>query len=413
MISISSSIYTIPNLYILVVLFLTSVAFQYWSDGLRLLAITLGVFLPMIVCKSYFSTRQFYYLVFYFIIVLLNHITGDTYFKETYGLIMNATGLFVSSSLIYYIINTKNYKLLQAIVLVVFFIIIWTAIATAFFDFSIPGIVRRAVNMKREGQGADLIGFYRYGMAEYASVHAIPILIPPLVFGIKKSERKMQKVLYSLLLILCFMLVYFSAATGPMIVALGIIFISFIVRSGNISSNLFVFFLLFLFLIFIVNDSMMLWLLDGIDNLIGYEGYFHEKIIDFEDSIIYGESSGDLEGRMDLYEQTTKSISESFLFGTQSAVGGHSALLDRLASLGIVGMIPFVGFLIVEFRTIKKYIPSNGYIYFILSWISALVMLLTKNNSGWHMWFYLITVLPLLLFFIDSNYAPIRRSKKR
>ena len=402
----ANSGFKLSYLYVFIVFCLTFNAVKYWPlFGIMSICYGIGIMLPFIICTGFFNTRMNKFFVFYAFVVLINHLLGDVYLSNRNSLLIGFVGFFVSMSMSYYIFTKGDYNLMRAIILTVLIVLLLNTIATAYFNFFIPGLVRYAYGVSQLGD-KDFNSLYALGLSSYALPHAVPILIPPLVLGIKNSSLKTsQRIFTAIILVCCIMLVYFSGAVGPLLVALVILIMSFVIRRGSVRSNIVIIFLGFMMaVLFILSDNLMLNALGMFDDFIGREGYFHNKVVDFENSIIYGSASGDVENRGILYRTTINAIFEHPLFGAQDGLGGHSALMDRFAALGLVGFIPFVAMLVSQISYVLKNLPSQIHIYYYMSLVAALVMLISKNIAGWSMWFFLFAALPfLLVYYSDAN----------
>ena len=274
-----------------------------------------------------------------------------------------------------------------------------------------PGLVRMAHLTALVNPG-DLTTFkpmFMLGLSSYELPHALPLLMPAFVLGVKNNLlSKKQRLLSAIMLACSLMLVYFSGATGPMLVSLMVLLMSFLVSKGSTASNVLKLSVVVLIMApFIIDDQFMLAGLDWVDGLLGGEGYFHSKVEDFQDTIMYGGAEGDVEERQDLYGNSISVLLENplhILIGAQEGYGVHSVLLDRLASLGLIGFIPLISLFVVQFKFVMKHISSQYYVYYFLGLFAAFMMMISKNVSGWNLWFILFSALPFCVFvYSDSD----------
>lgn len=410
----------IPHLFVFIVFCLTFNAVKYWPlFGITSICYAMGIILPFIICPSFYGTKQLLWFLLYAVVVSLNFLTGDVYMDNTNSLMIGFVGFYVSMAMSYYVFTRNDISLMRAIVYTVCVVIIWTTVVTAIYDRMFPGMVRMLYGVAVKGLEAkvDLGSFKKYyamGLSSYAMPHAIPVLIPAFVMGVKNSSLdKKQRVLSAIMLLCCLMLVYFSGATGPVLVSFMVLLISLIIRRGSLVLNVFVFIIVFLLIMpFVMDDQFLLAALEWIDGLVGGEGYFHYKIIDFEESIIYEENAGDVAAREELYGQTIGLIFDNvknLFIGVQEGHGGHSALMDRFASLGLVGFIPLMAVLVSQAKFLVKQLPANTRMYYYTSILAAMMMLLSKNVTGWTMWFFLFAALPFYLVYFSNSYFANKR----
>ncbi len=404
---INSKYLKIPYLYVFIVFCLTFSAVKYWPlIGITSICYAIGIALPILICRTFFNTPSFQCFIAYGLVVLLNFFAGDDYFSNANSLMIGFIGFYVSLSMSYYVFQNKDYDLLKKIVFTLLIVLLWTTVATAYFDISSPGLVRYAYGVVLRGDSEETMfnPMLALGLSSYALPHCLPVLIPPFVMGLRnKSLAKMQRALAVLALACCLMLVYFSGASGPLLVSFVIVLISFIVRKGSVSSNIAIFVLALLIVApFLFNEELLLGVLDWFDGLVGVESYFHKKIGDIQDSIVYGDSSGDVEARGDLYSMTIAAILENPIIGVQEGMGKHSALLDRFASLGLVGFIPLICLLVLQTKYTLRKLPSQIHIYYYVGLLAAFMMLISKNITGWGMWFFLFAAMPFLLVYYSN-----------
>ena len=407
----------LPYLYIITVFFLTFNAVKYWPiPGAITLASGIGIVMPFFICRSFFKTNQFGLFMFYALIVLLNFMFGDKYFGNSNSLFLGFVGFFVSMSMTYYVFKNKEYNLMRVIFYTLMIVLLWTTVATAYFDMTMPGVVRYAYGQQQLGTSEVTMfnPMFFWGMSSYALPHALPILIPAFILGLRNSSlTKKARVFSGMMAMCCLMLVYFSGATGPMLVSIMVLFMSLLIRKGRTSSNIIKLVVVMLILLpFILSDELLLAALEWVDGLLGGEGYFHYKVEDFQDSILYG-STGDVEERQSLYGNSLEVLFENplnFLIGAQEGLGGHSALLDRFTSLGLLGFVPLICLFVAQFKYAIKHLPSEYLSYYYLGLFAAFMMLASKNISGWNMWFLLFTALPFCIyFFSDTDDSLTRR----
>jgi hypothetical protein len=398
--------FTVPNLYLLVVFVMTFNAVQYWPiPGIVIISMAIGILLPFSTNKKFFSTNLVGWLFLYVLIVWLNNVAGDAYLSNTMMLLHSFMGLYVSFSLTYYVYEKGDVNLQQWVIFILIFILLWTTIATYIFDKEFPGIVRLLYRQKVKG-GDEVVVipkfFYMMGLSSYSQPHALPILIPAFVMGLRNSNaKKLIRLAMAIGLVSCMMLLYFSGASGALTVGVMILICSLLVTKGSTTKNLFrLMFVLLLFLPFILEAPFVLGLLDWLDGLVGDESFFHVKIMDIEDTIIYGDASGDVEARQGKYDKTLDAIVDNLMIGTNEGSGGHSALFDRLASLGLVGFIPLITMMILQIKYAVKHIDRQYLFYYYLGVLAAFLMITTKNIAGWDTWFFLFTALP---FMVDLN----------
>lgn len=405
--SIKGSNKRIAYWYLLTVFTLTFYAVWFWPiPMLHYIGLIVGLALPLFVTPSFYSRKWFAYFAFYFLIVFLNFVSGDAYFDNLKRIIEEFGALSIPPALFYYYEKNRDFKWLSALLFVTIIILIWSTIVTAIIDSRFPGIVRYAHSMINQGleDVSAFSGFYRMGMSNYILPHAVPILIPAFAIVLRDRNLKIkQKIVPIGILASLMMLLYFGGATGPMLVGIAVLILSFFIKPGSTRGFWGAIVLVSIIeLPLLLNDEFMLALLEWLDNLMGNEGYFHSKVLTFQETISYGSATGDVEERQELYIKGFRGFFENIIIGSNGDVGGHSAILNRLGSLGLLGFIPYIGMLIVQFKNEKRLLPSKYRVYYYLGTFAAFLMLISKGIATWEVFFFWFTILPFAILFLSQ-----------
>jgi hypothetical protein len=130
----------------------------------------------------------------------------------------------------------------------------------------------------------------------------------------------------------------------------------------------------------------------------------YDKISDINNSMVYGKSEGQLEGREELYNKSLNSFYEYPIFGNSKVLlGGHSFFIDRLAYFGIVGALPFFLFLYFTFKNHYDLIPKERKFYYLIGVFAFMILGFSKNVSGIEPYLYVLVFLPGLAFSIPAR----------
>ena len=406
---------TTAYIYALIVFAITFYGFNFWfSTSIRYLFVVIAALMHL---PLFAKNRIIPFYIMYVIMVFFNYYTGDTYFHDIKFILLNNLYLLASLAMANYLFinRERSHEIMKWTLIVVGVIIVWHTVVTAFFDSMIPGIVR-TLNQEIKMGDAEVAfaNYYKMGMTNYLFPHAVPILVPPLLMIIRSRKFAIsEKVLSVAVLLASLLLIYFSGASGPLLVSIVIVIVSFVVQEGSLRRNmskLLIFSAVLLPLL--LNDDLMLGLLDWIDNLIGGEGHFHSKVLAFQDTIQYGDAAGDVGKREDKYMLDLEGFFSNILIGTNGEVGGHSVLLSRLATLGLVGFVPLVFIITYHVKFVVKYISSDVKIYYYMGLLAAFLMMSTKAVLTWEMLFFPMTVLPISIYYFQ-NHQIKEHSKKR
>jgi hypothetical protein len=141
-----------------------------------------------------------------------------------------------------------------------------------------------------------------------------------------------------------------------------------------------------------------------IDFLLQLSNYFSDseiggKISDISETIKFGQVSGHVETRDDLYNLSWNTFFEKPLLGSfkYGDAGGHAYFVDKLAYLGILGSLPLFIFFFFQFNMIYKRISEEGKMFFLLSVLLFIILGFTKNIDGIEYW--------LILFLLNTSYS--------
>lgn len=356
-------------------------------------------------CSDFFSTRSFTFFLLYIIVVFLNVISGDLFFPTPRSAVFEIMWVLLPAVFLFGFLKKGNEKISNATVVMVLIIIICNAIGSSFIEMVFPGSIR-ALNAETRltGESALQNYYFRFGLANYALPHAVTMVIPLLIMGLKFPIEKKRKLFLLASLIACLVLIYLSGATGALLTGIFALVISVMTKNKTGTGRLLLFFVSGVSLMFLLgNDRLLLSMLEWFDGVIGGQGHFHNKIMDFETLIMYGESTGDINERESLYTATIEAIIEHPLFGVNEGTGGHSALLDRCAALGLVGFLPFLLFIYTQIKQSISIIKKQSVVFYLESVIVAFMMLTIKAIDRWEMWLFLFTVLPLLTRYIENS----------
>lgn len=339
------------------------------------------------------------WLTLYTIILALNFLSGDSYFDSIGDVIQEIVILFFTSTLTLYVFDVKHVRFAKLLLFITLAVIIYYSISSYIIEQNAPGIIRNTVYMTNLGELDNLHLLYMRGLVTYQLPHALPILIPPLVMGIRDSSKKLWlKVFFGITLFAIFVLSFISYAATSLFLSILMLIISFLVQHGSIKENIAKFFVVGIIILpIILNPGFFLQPLSDLFSSAEDASYI-DKLLDIQKLTDSGTSTGSVAARESKYEITINEIIENPLIGTNKRSGEHSAILDRWACLGLVGWIPYIVFLFYQFKVIKKRISKEARHYYDLGVLAALFMLFTKNMSNWETWFMVFTILPLMIW---------------
>ena len=379
-----------------------SVFIPFYSQAVTLLFTTMVL---LFIDGRYFRSIPFFLLMLYFLVVFLNYLTGDNYFSNVLHVFEEIGNLLLPSAVFYYVMKTGNFKLLNALVIMFLLYVLYVTISSTIIEIVNPGIIRYTVVYAQMGEFETVDKYLRQGLSSYMFPHALPIIIPPIVMGIKnKANTKLQKNLLIIMLAVTLYMIYLSSVAMALFLAFFILVASIFVK-GSTRMKSIIPLLFFGAVIFIVVSIMISnGLLHNLSEIFS-DTAFGSKFEDVERTYNSGVASGDINARANKYKITTEALSGHLLLGSNKPMGEHSSFYDRLGSLGIIGIIPYVWFLVMQIKITRSYIPKECKVYYFLGMVAAFTMLALKNTSNWHTWSIFLLFMPLMiiLFYNPNN----------
>lgn len=396
---------------LLLLLFVPIILTSSWLQGhVTLFArgwlwLALGCFVCILQNSSYLSSRNVFWLFLYAVVLYLNHLSGDAYFHGLPSIIMEIATLLFCAYLVFYVSQKHNSKFTTLLVLSQLIVIVITSILSISADILFPGIIRQTVTLINSGQSEGVIPFYKMGVCEYGFPHAIPVLIPGLMLLVKNRRIKpIIRILIVLVLALLLYLVFISGVTTALILAIFGFLASLFVVEDNRKKNIRRLILLGLFLTPLLNDSVSLSLLQNLETIVPEENKITGKIINLEETIQNENADGSLQTRSNLYMMSFNEFLKHPILGVNKTdnLGGHSAFLERLATLGILGIVPYIIFIVLLMKYVIRFIPEESIFFLYIGFIAFIIMLGTKNMSNIYLWLYSFVLLPSIII-INEN----------
>ncbi len=377
-----------------------------------LLLMLAGAFFTVAYSKNYYLQKYFVWAVIYVIVLAFNHFSGDKYFDNINNVVEETCVLLVPAALSYYIITNKKLKLAKWLLFSFMLLIIYSSIATFLAVQIIPDAVRYSVYLLNIGDTQTINLLYGMGMVTYRFPHAIPAFIPVLVYiikskgGYKRQRWKMQLRWFALISLLSLLLlVYLSNATTALLVSMLSLILSFFILGKDNKYNVpLVMVIAVLFLPFVIYSDWLVSLLNGVGSFLGQDTSFTNRFDDIRFYSQTGNAAGDLAGRFNKYNISISYFLERPLIGSDKAPGGHSAVIDRLASLGLVGWIPYILFVFAMIKKQRRLLSMQVASYYFVGVASALLILFSKNMSNWDTWFFAFCLLPVGLWVANIDF---------
>lgn len=394
------------KLSIIYPIFLLLVSFPLIHAWLPITQRFIVLSVPLILCSLIFNKKAFVcpsifaviaYVLFLFCFSDRNSYISSIKFLDTAYLF---SGVIIS----YYIIHNQNSRTCKQISFITYAFITITCVASIIICLNVPGAVRYNTINELNDIPAIVLAMQKFGLSNYLLPHALPILIPGIVKQIKDPYFLPQKKFYLKLFLGVIVIFewYAESATG-LILSIFALFASISIRING-KHNVRNIILLSIAALLLTSSTIMNPLIDLIITI--SPDSYTQKLIDLKLQLNGLEAEGDIYTRSNLYQDSLDVIFDNFLLGYEGnnlLIGGHSAILDHLATTGIVGFIPWALIFILEFKQVWKILNVNIRPYYIIGCICFILMLAIKNMSVYIVWLMFMVYLPTFLLVDHSK----------
>lgn len=299
-------------------------------------------------------------------------------------------GLAVNLNL--YFIKSNDYEGFKGTINVAFILILLTSI-TSILGLNIFPNASRSMNQGTMAIDYNLHNYYsKIGIAGYGFYTMVMLLIPIIIFLIKKTKAKFFKLIYYLILLIFFYSTYKAQHTTILVFAI----VGFIVSHFNLNKNFWLkssvavlFAVIFSFflseMIYSVTENMEASTVAKRLNDIAFT--LDEGFVD--DSYFVTERLGRTQSSIDLFF-----INPIFGSGESS---GHAYWIDRLALTGIVGLLFYANIFFKSYK-FNSHFFSHNIKYFQLIYFMILLFGVIKNMTSFEIWFTPLLLAPCVLW---------------
>ena len=373
--------------------------FPFLTRGWIFLGI-LTVLITLLYPKVYLG-KSVIWLMIYSIVILFNYLSGDEVFSLRFAL-TEITFYFIPATLFLIYMRNNDIKNVRTIGIVSMLIIIITSIFTFKNAIDNPGIVRSIVGAQATEDYTYILEQYRKGIASYGMPHAFPFIVPPFIYVLKNKNFSFKLRIFALLMIMIGgLMVFYTDATGALVVLLFAIIMSLIITESSLKNNIIRLVLLGVIALLFLNTQTLISILD----FFGAETEtmeYYGKIEDARTMLETGKSVGPIATRQELHNMSLTAFLNHPLLGTNkgSDIGGHAYFMDRAGLLGLVGFIPLFLFFYYQIKTTYENLSNSIRMYYLIGVVSCIILGFQKNMSGFEYWLYLFFLLPGLCLLI-------------
>lgn len=371
---------------------------------IKWLWITIQLILTVVFFKNVLNKKHIVLLLVYFFVLLFNLLIGDTYFNANKVLLEMLTLLSVTT-VFPFIVNDSTQHFIFKYLILFFVVICITFIGTSAVYSIDPEIIRNITYALNGGDNSWRFMYAKLGVESYAFAHALPVLIPAVIYSLKNNEiSKLVKLLLLFLLLLILALIVMSTATTAVLLSIFLIIISWIWNEKSKTKNIRNFLILFLGGLFLIITKDLI--IDALFYLLenNESRTYAGKIEDFILFAETGEADGEISGRGKLYQESIDVFFNNMIIGSNdnTRIGGHSVFLDRMAMLGLVGFIPFIMFIYSYFKFVEKYLlePLKPYLW--ISFVFIVLMGISKSIWSYDYLIIIFFTMPSFMLYINK-----------
>ncbi len=348
--------------------------------------------------RKYIYRQAFMAFMPYSIVLIINAMSGDIYIGATTNAINELMMVFVPSSIALYCITGEGRQFVKALVFISFGALLVEMVASFIVLDRYPGIIRNLYSMAKEEEMSLMYEYYKLGIMDYHMAHALPLLIPPLICRFKESGLT-GKIVFATLVLACIILTWLSESSTALLLILLMVFLGLLVSvNDSLKKQVTIISIMVFFTIVLLSSEFVLTsVFDLAKAFVGNSPNYLDRLEELRLSLLENQATGDLEGRFVKYRLSLDLFGGNILFGSNLMPGRHSALLDKLASLGLVGFIPLILFFYFQIKVIWRGITANRRIYYLECVIAAFLMLLFKGMWVWPIFLFLFLLAPGLL----------------
>lgn len=258
-------------------------------------------------------------------------------------------------------------------------------------------------------EGAEARDYYSMiGISNYGFFSGLPALIPVYFYMARNAGNLILKWLFYLLIILIIWAIFLSTITTPLLVAAVVLILSFFGTSLMRRSYAFITIItVVLVSVFIPPQELFNRGIDGLIALAPHSAVERRlgdvKIATAEGVEVSetGSTETTVEQRLQRVLWNLDTISRYPLFGNATynpAASFHLFWLYFIASLGLVGFLPFLVTMVLHVRQNLASYQGNYNYYYLLSMSSFIAMGMMKNVTGWFMYLVPFFIVPTMYY---------------
>lgn len=361
------------------------------------------VFATILLFPKLVLSKSMLYLLLYTLITILLSLTGNEFFGTINAILIPY--FTVSSALLItgYTIKYRNNSYITTVIITSFILLVIITVISIPQVLINPNIIRGASVSAAKSENYQVY----YWLIGYGVIHGLVAVITPLVHLVKNSFKRSKKlfVFWGVITLLLLYIIAMSNATTSLLITVFAVSAGLLINFSRFSiKNIMAFLLIGAIILLLFNKSTAISILDSTQSLFPKNSSNYLKITDIKTYLLYSSIEGTVGARDELYLKSSDLFRKSPLVGTSTPenIGYHSYILDRLAALGIVFIVPLFLVFFYHIKSVYKRLNQTKSIY-LVGCLSYLSMLFLKNEFGSGTFLFAFALLPLFCMYIENS----------
>jgi hypothetical protein len=307
----------------------------------------------------------------------------------------------VALSVITYFRESRDYEGLARVVRVALICIVITALMSVFVSYINPMFARDIIGVENASitDKEEILSFKQFGGGGYGFYSGIICLLPILIYYYKNPSESIwsRKVILFFIVLFCYCLLRVQIFANLLIAVL--IMVLSLVGTKKLKKSLF-FMVVVSLILYLLPSEFYIDLLTNLSSLFPRDSHVRFKLEDMALFIRNGAEPGvDTEAaiRVERFPLLWESFSDEPFTGGKY-YNHHLYWMNKLATFGLLGFLPFVILLLVVFTSEVRRYPPAFRLYLLLAIFSMIFLGVIKALFGRDLWYIFFIIAPGLYY---------------
>lgn len=263
----------------------------------------------------------------------------------------------------------------------------------------LPTLVQSAGILRQNIRDSEDVDLFNPFLPSYTLMSSYSYFFPVICYGMLRFKGKLRFVFLVLAAIL-FYVIFKTEITTSMLVMFGVTVMSITYKDDKKSQSLTALFVAIL-IFFLYETGILLAFVDFMGEQ--YEGTAASpKFQDFHNMLVGESSDNNLSVREHCREISLNSFYSNPIFGAEEN-GGHSSILDRLGTMGLVGFIPWAAMIFTLMKSSYNiYFNRSTKFFYLCGAVAVLIFLYMKGLFSGEGMLCLAVILPSSLYALEQ-----------